>query len=465
MTLRLLQFSDVENAVDDPAQVGRLAATVAARRDDHALVCGTGDNTAPGLLAMETGADGALAFFDAVAPDYGTFGNHDFDTGIDEVRRVVAESPQHWLSANLRDADTGDAFAADLGVDPWTTTTVDGHRVGLFGLTDPETVRAHHVATEHLDVRDPVAAATEAADALRDAGVDLVVCLSHLGDVDRAVADAADVDVMLGGHTHAAEATVEDGTVFTRPAERGTHLAEVTVDADGSLDASLVPTADATPDPGVRDALQAVIDDVGLDEVVATTSDPVAVTDRARFPESRLGNLHADAFRWAADADVALVNAPMFRVGPSLAGEVTVADVMRVAPFDNQICAETVDGETLRAQLAALATESRGHHEVRAHVAGADLAWHRTEQGLDLVDVAVGGEPLDPDRTYRVAGPSFVFASDIYPHLSPDAMGDGYGHQHEVVADYLREVGVPTGTDGRQRAVVDEAGDGARTFR
>jgi 2',3'-cyclic-nucleotide 2'-phosphodiesterase (5'-nucleotidase family) len=79
----LVHYSDVENAYDDPDHVGRLAGTIESLRDEATVVCGTGDNTGPGVLAMVTEGRQSLPFYDAVAPEFETFGNHDFDHGVD----------------------------------------------------------------------------------------------------------------------------------------------------------------------------------------------------------------------------------------------------------------------------------------------------------------------------------------------------------------------------------------------
>ncbi|MFT4885767.1 MAG: hypothetical protein ACI8U4_003295, partial [Natronomonas sp.] len=50
--VRLLHYSDIENAHDDPERVGRIAGLIDERRGADALVCGTGDNMAPGVLPL-----------------------------------------------------------------------------------------------------------------------------------------------------------------------------------------------------------------------------------------------------------------------------------------------------------------------------------------------------------------------------------------------------------------------------
>jgi len=142
VTLRLLHYSDVENAYDDPERVGRLAGTLLAGDGGDALACGTGDNTAPGVLALRTEGGQSLDLFAAVEPDSETFGNHDLDLCAERTLELVPRSPQQWLTGNVYPADAppgADPFGAGVGVRPWTVLEADGARVGLFGLTDPHT--------------------------------------------------------------------------------------------------------------------------------------------------------------------------------------------------------------------------------------------------------------------------------------------------------------------------------------
>lgn len=217
---RVLHYADVETAYDDPERVGRLAACIDRLRDDETLVLGAGDNTGPGVLALKGDGFAAMPFFEAVDPDADTLGNHEFDRTPAELRRLLAASPQAWVCANAHDGD--ERFAAD-DVAPHAVFEAGAERVGVFGVASPETDDISPPATD-LTFTDPVPAAREAVDALRERDVDHIVGLSHVGD-DEPLASALDVPVILGGHVHDRREAVVDGTLLLRPGPLGRRLA------------------------------------------------------------------------------------------------------------------------------------------------------------------------------------------------------------------------------------------------
>jgi 2',3'-cyclic-nucleotide 2'-phosphodiesterase (5'-nucleotidase family) len=449
---RLLHYSDVENAYDDPGRIGRLARVLREYRDPGTLVCGTGDVVAPGFLSMETDGDHAMAFFEAVSPDVATFGNHDFDVGTDALREVVATSPQTWVTANLREAATDRPFGADAGVDETAVREVDGERVGLFGVTNPPSVREHALA-EGVAVRDPFEAAREAVADLREEGVDHVVALSHLGNVDEELARDLEVDAVLGGHTHAQRATVEDGVALTRPGARGRRVAAVDL-GDPDPDPELVAVPESIPDRAVVERYREAFESAGPSETVETLPDAIGRRPADTFPESRVGNVVVDAYRWVADADVAVCNAKMLRPGPPLSGEVTLGDLRSTTPFENEIWSTELSGRELRTLFENIgnpAPVDTDVPELFAHVSGARLRWRRDAGGIELAGVEVAGDTLDAGRTYTVAAPTFAFFNDIFAPLDSDRDHEVHAGQHEALAEYVRSEGLPDARDGRMK--------------
>jgi len=146
--------------------------------------------------------------------DAATYGNHDFDNGIDGLIRQLPHASFPFINSNYLLDDT-----------PLADTTLknkvfelDGIRVGVFGLG----IQLKGLVSPRLygDIRytDPIEAANTQGDLLRnEMGCHVVVCLSHLGFdynsekynydsrrmCDKHVAEnSQNVDIILGGHTH-----------------------------------------------------------------------------------------------------------------------------------------------------------------------------------------------------------------------------------------------------------------------
>ncbi|MFB6090553.1 MAG: bifunctional UDP-sugar hydrolase/5'-nucleotidase [Halobellus sp.] len=459
---RLLHYSDIENVYDDPVRAGRLTGAIRSLDGPDAVVCGSGDNTAPGVLSLIERGRQALDFFHAVDADVETFGNHDFDYGPAAARDLVADAPQTWLSANVYDAD-GERFAADHVV-PETVIDVDGARVGLFGVTDPATPSLNPMAGD-IDVRDPYEAAESAVASLRARDVDHVVAVSHLGSGDDELARRVDVDLILGGHIHAERADRVDGTLLLRPGANGHVIFEVRLGEE--IDVERHETAAAPVAEDVVEALEGRVDDAGLDEVVAHVDDPLNRSEETIFGgECRLGNLVADAYRWSFDADVGLQNSGGIRNGPPLSGDVTVADLVSVIPFEERVVRAEVTGAELREIVRESAASVVDFGEPgwwHGHFSGLALRWD--DAADELLSVRVGGEPIDPERRYTIATSAYVLHTDHeFPTLTERHRAGEGDIQFEVLAAYAREFGIDPSVEGRVRRYGETAtGSAPRT--
>jgi 2',3'-cyclic-nucleotide 2'-phosphodiesterase (5'-nucleotidase family) len=447
--VRLLHYSDIENAHDDPQRVGRLAALVDSLRGDDAFVCGTGDNIAPGVLPLVTRGGIALDFFEAVSPTVSTFGNHDFDFGVDRACELVESSPQQWLSANVY--DDGERFA---GVAASTILEHDGTRVGFLGVTDPTTPSANPEATE-LTFTDPIVATKEAAEALRADGADYVVVLSHLGRGDDRLAAACDVDVILGGHVHSERVERIADTLLTRPGSGGGVLLEVEL---ATREVTRHVVADAATDEELTARYRQRLEEAGLDTTVAHVEEPIRRTEREAFRgESRIGNFVADAYRWAAedelgttDGVVGLQNSGGIRTGPPLAGEVTVADLVSLVPFEEPVVVLECSGEELLATFREAAdTPGFGESEWwHAHVSGVRLVYDHNDD--ELVEARVGGDPIDATKRYSLATSEFLLHTDAeFPTLSDVKRIGTLDIQYDILTAYAQTIGVAPNLEGR----------------
>jgi 2',3'-cyclic-nucleotide 2'-phosphodiesterase (5'-nucleotidase family) len=458
MNPRVVYYSDIENAYDDPERVGRLAGTIDALRDERTVVVGTGDDTGPGVLAMQTQGHQSLDFFRAVEPEFETFGNHDFDYGTDPLRELVADSPQQWLSANIYKRDgagkrkTGQQFA---DADPTAVVERAGERIGFVGVTDPQTPELSAGATD-LVLTDPVAEVREVLPDLRERA-DHVVVLAHLREEnEREIAALDGVDAILGGHIHVERHERVDGTLLLRPNANGEVVWAVELGDEATATRRAVP--DGPRHEGVAEALRNRMEATGLTEVVATVDDPILrERDRRYGGECRVANLVTDAYRWATGADVGFLQNGSLRDGPPLSGNVTVADLVGVAPFGGELEVVPVSGAQLRDLVSTvLAPEDAptgGGRKWWGHFGGLRVDYDPDANAVR--DVRLEDGPLDPDAQLTVAANAFDVRADPTP-MDPDDVVATWGVQYDAIVEYAREAGLDVALDGRLSPVGSE---------
>jgi len=120
--------------------------------------------------------------------------------------------------------------------------------------------------------------------------------------------------------------------------------------------------------------------------------------------ESSLGCFVADAMRDAGQADIAVTNAGGLRADIP-AGELTRAHVLDAFPFVDRIVTVEIAGRDLRGVLEQGCSLQSGLIQAAGLRAVYDL---RRPNGQRVLEVTVGGHPLDDAKGYRVATNAFL---------------------------------------------------------
>ena len=276
-----------------------------------------------------------------------------------------------------------------------------------------------------LDVRDPVESVREVFAQVGDKGP--VVLLSHSKhETDRAIAKAIpELAAIIGGHDQILLSPYREvaGVPIFQAFEKGRYLGRMdlridpgTGKAELTASAYIPVTSDIRPDESIARIVENYYRQ--LDErfkvvIGKTVSFLDGERDRVRYEETALGNFVADVMREHVNADVALVNSGGIRASIQ-PGPVTVEDVFKVMPYANEIVIVALTGADLRRALTRSVKGSREDEDGGfLHVSGIRF----TVRGHDVADVRVGADraPLEPDRVYQVAIPSFLATG-----------GDGY---------------------------------------
>jgi 2',3'-cyclic-nucleotide 2'-phosphodiesterase (5'-nucleotidase family) len=145
--------------------------------------------------------------------------------------------------------------------------------------------------------------------------------------------------------------------------------------------------------------------------------------------------------REAAGTDIALMNGGGIRASLD-AGDITCAEVNSVLPFENYLFAANVSGQAiwdaLEISVASYPAESGGFLQVSGLIFTFDP---NRPAGDRIVSVLIGGERLQPDRTYTVATNDYLAAGGngytmfTAPFEQGEAVSDGY--MADVLARYL----------------------------
>lgn len=136
-----------------------------------------------------------------------TFGNHEFDNGMDSLAKVLKNNSLPIVNANYNLENT----PLKPYVQPYKIIKKGGIKIGIFGIGVNLNGLAFQKNFEGVVLLDPIETALSTSDFLKNKlKCDLVICLSHLGvsSLDSSPTDydlaevSKDIDVIIGGHSH-----------------------------------------------------------------------------------------------------------------------------------------------------------------------------------------------------------------------------------------------------------------------
>ena len=425
----ILQVNDVYSTVpvDGLGGLARLATVkkqTAQALGRTPLLMLAGDFLSSSVASAVFKGEQMIESLNAAGLDYATFGNHEFDFGVDMLVTRMHQSTFEWLAANLIDRQTNTTVG---NAKPYVIRTIGGVKVGILGLciiTEGMNRPALHT---RLDMLDPIETAEKYVPQMKREGAEVIVALTHLRiQTDKALAERVpDIDVIVGGHEHYPITSVAGRTLISKAGMDGRNVARIDIDRKPGqmVDryVELFPVTSAiTDDPATAEVVQKWESRLTteMNDRVGSTTVPLVATDLPlRVAETNIGNLFADAIRADAKSDVALLNSGAIRgnrVYP--AGPLLRRDVVQMHPFNNVVCKIEVSGavllEALNVGVSKLPVALGGFPQVSG------MTFHvlRSAPVGDRVrSVRINGAPLDLQKTYTLGTISYVIEG-----------GDGY---------------------------------------
>ena len=328
-----------------------------------------------------------------------------------------------------------------------------------------------------------IASIQKAADDARAEGADYVIVVGHLGEYKNVTKPewtapfiavrTHGIDAFIDGHSHEVtpglhfKNTESKDVVITQTGTKLHNIGKLTIKTDGTLTTELISetaSKDEKIDSLIADIKARFADT--LRQPLTYTSFDLPVKDEAgdwivRDAEQGICNLAADAMLYSARetktgrADVGLYNAGGLR-SDIKAGRITFNDALSVMPFNNTVVIVEVSGQTLLDELEHGARILPKPNGGLLHVAGMTYTVDARipspvkvddkniligiEGERRIKDAKINGEPVDPEKLYKVVSISYVLTALGDGHVFKGArlIEPDYATASDVFARYLR---------------------------
>ncbi len=219
-TLKILATSDTHgkfvpwdyalNAESLTGSMAQLASAVKALRDENTLLLDAGDtvqdNSADQFITADKGRiHPMIAAMNAMRYDVWVPGNHEYNFGMDVLKRLMGQQEARVLTGNVRDAK-GAALA-----DAYIILEKNGLRIGIIGMITPNITRWDTVNLKGWQVSDPLEETGKLLKELRSQS-DVLIGVYHMGlsneygtpnsGVTDILEHCPEFDLMIAAHEH-----------------------------------------------------------------------------------------------------------------------------------------------------------------------------------------------------------------------------------------------------------------------
>lgn len=427
-----------------------------------------------------------LVGYDAMA-----IGNHEFDNPLSVLRQQEKWATFPLLSANIYHKSTGQRLFK-----PYALFDKQGIKIAVIGLTTDDTAKIGNPEYfTDMEFRVPAQEAKQVVEQLRkDEKPDVIIAATHMGHYDNgehgsnAPGDvemarslpAGYLDMIVGGHSQDPVCMAGDnrkqvdyvpgtpcspdrqnGTWIVQAHEWGKYVGRADFEfRNGELKLvhyQLIPVnlkkkvgkADGTServyytqqiaeDPTMMKLLTPFQDkgkaQLGV-KIGSVNGKLEGDRSKVRFVQTNLARVMLAAQRERADADFAVMSGGGVRDSIE-SGDITYKNVLKVQPFGNTLVHVDMKGREVEQYLAVVAN-MKPDSGAYAQFANVSLV----ADGKGVSEVKINGQPLQADKTYRMATLNFnALGGDGYPKLDglPSYVNTGF-IDAEVLKQYIEK--------------------------
>ncbi|MEB5994187.1 bifunctional UDP-sugar hydrolase/5'-nucleotidase UshA [Serratia ureilytica] len=427
-----------------------------------------------------------LVGYDAMA-----IGNHEFDNPLSVLRQQEKWATFPLLSANIYQKSTGQRLFK-----PYALFDKQGIKIAVIGLTTDDTAKIGNPEYfTDMEFRVPAQEAKQVVEQLRkDEKPDVIIAATHMGHYDNgehgsnAPGDvemarslpAGYLDMIVGGHSQDPVCMAGDnrkqadyvpgtpcapdrqnGTWIVQAHEWGKYVGRADFEfRNGELKLvhyQLIPVnlkkkvekADGTSERVYY--TQQIAEDSTMMKLLTPFQDKGKAQlgvkigsvngklegdrSKVRFVQTNLARVMLAAQMERADADFAVMSGGGVRDSIE-SGDITYKNVLKVQPFGNTLVHVDMKGREVEQYLAVVAN-MKPDSGAYAQFANVSLV----ADGKGVSEVKINGQPLQADKTYRMATLNFnALGGDGYPKLDglPSYVNTGF-IDAEVLKQYIEK--------------------------
>ena len=432
----------------------------------------------------------------AMGCDISTIGNHEFDSGVSNLSKVLyANAKFPLVNANYMWEDITEPGSSKIGnlVSPVFIKDYDGLTIGYVGMGNIHSMTSIGNASNSLGIRaiDTFQAVSTYVSLIRNQ-VDLVVLVSHLGvhsDIDVAK-NVSGIDIIFGGHDHVItypplEIVNPDGkktlVVHSGVNYKAVGRLDVVVRGRKILmhDYTVLPinsseTAYEGSPTGQDGMVAQILYDYEFELNRAQDLKRVIGVANDNFPryaqgDSPLGNLVANAMRARrrVETDFSMTNTLGIRADLN-PGSITVGKLYEIFPFENTVTTMYMSGTELKVLFDFVAERTANYGcSAQIQLSGARTVINCTRKKVR--DLEINGISVVKD--YKLVSPFSVFSMATNDYIAGGGSGFWMLEQNptktntmlslrDVVMDYIEEHGeLNAFTDGRIKLIKENGGN------
>ena len=354
--------------------------------------------------------------FNKIPIDISNFGQHEFDFGVTEARNLVNKSKFQWISTNLKES-SGKPFNNSK---EYIIKKIGDFKVGFLGTTDGmETT----IQTTEIYQEDIIKSIGENLEKLKKEKVDFIVLLTQSEpELNIEILEKyPEINAVL------AEEKSEKYNFVTYVGEKpivspqGNMGSIVKIDIfknkDGKIKQSLefLPVDSSVPSDKEMLKLEEFYKeklDRDLGTVIAKNNVKLdsgfGENHHARYEESNIGNLIADAYKNHFNTEIAFMNGGGIRANIE-SGDFRLRDAISILPFSNKVGAFKYSGKTIVEALEHGVSSVDKKAGRFLQVAGMEYSYNpKDEVGSRVSNVTVNNKPIELETIYTVALPLYI---------------------------------------------------------